>query len=533
MTLNAAEIVEQAALALQKPMNDVIDRGDSAVQQFYCGATVFVTGGSGFLGKQLVEKLFRACKINKIYMLLRQKKGKNIKDRLEEILKDPVYDMLKEKQPKFAERIIPVEGEVADLRLGISDADWSTLTSEVDTIFHVAATVRFDEALAKATFINIRGTREALALGRACPKLKCFVHVSTAFSHATFERIGKEIREEFYKTPVSPHILIKMAQEMDSERLDGITPALTKGWPNTYTFTKAVAEEMVRTDAGDLPVTIVRPPAVIGSYYEPSPGWMDMSCVYSTSGIILGVGMGLIHVANVDKHVALNVAPVDMVNNTILAAGWQAKERDDKNEVKIYALATGEQTVTFDYTANIMRKECVKFSANKAIWYCSLIEVKNRFLYNIVALLLHYIPAFFIDIIAGLAGLKLQGKPVSFTKIYEKYDKLLKTHGYFLAYEFDFKDDNLKGLRSKMSDADKAIFNCDLRSYEKNLFVKVWCLGVRKYIIQDGLRNVRKAYRKQIYFGIANYVFLALYFYTLYCLFCYSWFILKYVFANL
>ncbi|KAJ8707571.1 hypothetical protein PYW07_011248 [Mythimna separata] len=59
MALDIAQQTELALLERQKPMNAVIDRGDSDVQQFYRDAAVLLTGGSGFLGKQLVEKLFR------------------------------------------------------------------------------------------------------------------------------------------------------------------------------------------------------------------------------------------------------------------------------------------------------------------------------------------------------------------------------------------------------------------------------------------------------------------------------------------
>lgn len=57
--MDPALAVEHAALSRQKTMNDVLDIGDSPVQQFYEGKTIFITGGSGFLGKQLIEKLFR------------------------------------------------------------------------------------------------------------------------------------------------------------------------------------------------------------------------------------------------------------------------------------------------------------------------------------------------------------------------------------------------------------------------------------------------------------------------------------------
>jgi fatty acyl-CoA reductase len=35
-------------------------------------------------------------------------------------------------------------------------------------------------------------------------------------------------------------------------------------WPNTYTFTKAVTEDMIKEEARDLPIAILRPS--IGKY---------------------------------------------------------------------------------------------------------------------------------------------------------------------------------------------------------------------------------------------------------------------------
>lgn len=64
----------------------------SDIAEFFTGKNVFVTGGTGFLGNLIIEKLLRACNINKIYVLIRAKKGKDPEKRFEEIFAGPVSD---------------------------------------------------------------------------------------------------------------------------------------------------------------------------------------------------------------------------------------------------------------------------------------------------------------------------------------------------------------------------------------------------------------------------------------------------------
>lgn len=53
---------------------------------------ILISGGSGFMGKVLVEKLLRSCSgLNRIYLLIRTKKGKDAKERLtKDIFGNPV-----------------------------------------------------------------------------------------------------------------------------------------------------------------------------------------------------------------------------------------------------------------------------------------------------------------------------------------------------------------------------------------------------------------------------------------------------------
>ena len=58
---------------------------------------------------------------------------------------------------------------------------------------------------------------------------------------------------------------------MTDEQLEMIIPSLLQGRPNTYTFTKALAESLLQNEAKDLPVAIFRPSIVGAAYEEPLP----------------------------------------------------------------------------------------------------------------------------------------------------------------------------------------------------------------------------------------------------------------------
>ena len=54
-----------------------------------------------------------------------------------------------------------------------------------------------------------------------------------------------------------------------------LAPRYIRDRPNSYTFTKSVAEYMVASEATDIPTIIVRPSIVGPTWKEPVAGWSD------------------------------------------------------------------------------------------------------------------------------------------------------------------------------------------------------------------------------------------------------------------
>ncbi|ENN76998.1 hypothetical protein YQE_06492, partial [Dendroctonus ponderosae] len=61
------------------------------IQECFKGKNLFLTGGSGFIGKACIEKFLRSCPdLGKIYILLRPKRGMSLEERVEQITSSPV-----------------------------------------------------------------------------------------------------------------------------------------------------------------------------------------------------------------------------------------------------------------------------------------------------------------------------------------------------------------------------------------------------------------------------------------------------------
>jgi fatty acyl-CoA reductase len=67
----------------------------NSVQKFYKDKTIFITGGSGFMGKVLIEKLLYSCSdVKELIVLMRPKRGKTESERIEALAKLPVNNHL-------------------------------------------------------------------------------------------------------------------------------------------------------------------------------------------------------------------------------------------------------------------------------------------------------------------------------------------------------------------------------------------------------------------------------------------------------
>lgn len=104
--------------------------------------------------------------------------------------------------------------------LGLNVNDRNLLIDNVDIVFHMAATVRFDEKLKTALKINVNGAYDIMKLCKEMKNLKSVVHVSTAYTHCP----RKTINEKLYSTHNNAKGLMIMAEYMPEKLLDHVTP---------------------------------------------------------------------------------------------------------------------------------------------------------------------------------------------------------------------------------------------------------------------------------------------------------------------
>ncbi|XP_045534533.1 putative fatty acyl-CoA reductase CG5065 [Papilio machaon] len=439
------------------------------VADFYAGKSVLITGGAGFLGKVFIERLlFNCSEIDKIFVILREKKGVNVKQRLRDVLDNPLFSKLKETRPNALDKIIPIEGDMESHQFGLKSDDRKTLLENVSVVFHSAAEIRFHKPLKYTLRVNVEGTRELLNVCREMNKLEAFVHVSTAYSQA--ERI--QIDEILYP---SPHRLSEVYKLLENNNSPKEMKQILKGKLNNYTFSKAMAEALVAEEHGNVPTIIVRPSMVGPIKGEPLPGWLDNW--NGATGLIYDMGRGVNNILHGQRDIVLDIIPVDYTVNLALVA---ASKCSDNNEVKVYnSCSSLDNPITCGHLEKVSCEQFKKLHNGKSS--LKIYFFKSPWMVSVVSMLFQLTPAYAADF-----WLRCRGKNprhVQELKLAILRRDLLKN---FTSVSRFWKTKNTRSLYATLSQRDQRQFPFDPTNISIDEYFENYFKGIYKYL------NVKK-----------------------------------------
>jgi len=448
----------------------------SQIAEFYKDRSIFITGATGFMGKVLVEKLLRSCPgIKRLYLLMRPSKGKDVMSRLQELLANEVFDALRQQHPETLDKVSAIAGDITLPGFGISSADLETIYSEVSVIFNSAATVKFDEELKVAVKMNVQGPRQLLQICQKMKHLEALIHVSTAYNNLDQD----EIHEKIYSSETDPILLIDMICGLEDELVQKITKELVGTCPNTYTYTKALAERMLLKERGDLPLAIVRPSIVTAAKQEPIPGWVDN--LNGPTGFISGVGKGFMRSFYINSDLVGDIIPVEYPINLMIAVAWHTALQKSKKSVTVYNCSTGHlNPLTWGRFRDVGFKVWMKYPTKEMMWYPSASFTMSTTIYKMEQAIFHYLPAYLIDAVCYLTG-----KRVKWVRLYDRAHRAIACLDFFTTHQWRFISENPIRLLEQLSDSDRHTFDFDVRKIDWNSYIETYILGARRFILKD------------------------------------------------
>ncbi|XP_033204449.1 putative fatty acyl-CoA reductase CG5065 [Bombus vancouverensis nearcticus] len=458
----------------------------NSIEGFYAGTGIFITGASGFVGKGLLEKLIRVCpRIVVIFILVRPKKHQTMEQRYKEIIDDPIFDDAKAKNPSALKKVHPVEGDISLPKLGLSQEDRNMLIENVNILFHVAATLNFKEPLNAAVNTNVKGTFSIIELCNELKHVISVIHVSTAYSNANLP----DIEEKVYSTSIQPSSVIEICDSLDKESIELLEERILKIHPNTYTFTKNLAEQIVSSNSKSFPVAIVRPSIISASLKEPCPGWLGNITIHIALGLFISRGFAKIALAKADT--ITDTVPADYVVDTILCAAWHVTRHRDMN-IKVYNCTNNARPIKYGELKDTFVKYAIEIPMDGLLWYPWCAMVSNRYVYSILTLFLHTLPAFIVDIF-----LRLRGSKPRMMKISKYYDTMSTVTNYFSIRQWSFKRDNVIDMMKEVKTLeDSDIVELDLQDMDWDKYIAICVIGIKKFIFKEDPKSLDAARRR-------------------------------------
>ncbi|KAL9881339.1 fatty acyl-CoA reductase wat-like [Glossina fuscipes fuscipes] len=454
-----------------------------SITDFYKDQEIFITGGSGFIGKALIEKLLRSFpNFKKMFILLRSKKDKTADERLQELLDNSIFQRARDEQPESFKKIHAIAGDCRELGLSISSEDLKRIEN-VTIIFHSAANVRFDNPLKESIFVNLRGTHEVLKIAETMTKLKAFIHVSTLYSNVD----QPCIYEKILPNSADWRTTIKLAETFDEKTLDILFKKYSSNHPNTYTFAKSLSEHLVNDYKNKLPVLVYRVAMVVSSVDEPLTGWVDN--VNGPCGLFLTASLGLTHTALISPHTKLNMIPCDATVHGLIISAYAVVSdasfaNNSKDSVVVLNSCYSNENLTpmwkILHDGKMLAKEN---PSENMVWLPggkvtgSFPEYFIRFLFGQLAL------AILLDVIVRLKT----GKPL-LVKIQRRLFFVNIVLHKFVSTEWLVENDRFKNLSSLIADEDKNKLNLRLDFQFDKEFTHNMIEGYKRFILKEPLK---------------------------------------------
>src|SRR6476646_2598488 len=315
------------------------------------------------------------------------------------IITAPPFDPLRERYGSALEgfiqdKVVIRGGDIADTNFGYSEEEAQKLADDIDVVINTAGNVTFNPTLESALRTNVVGTQNVIAFTERM-KRPALVHVSTCFvagnrSGAVFEsdpvlgyfprkhellgvefsveqeikdcaKLADRVREEARDAMMVARFREQARKRLNEEGRDaddpdalglavarerkvwtrtrltdlGVERAAWWGWPNIYTYTKSLGEQLVAAEP-NMVRSIVRPSIVESALSYPFPGWNEGFT--TTAPIIFLIRKGQTQIP-ADPKLILDITPVDQVSSVMLAVSAQACVEEPR---LVFQAATGD-----------------------------------------------------------------------------------------------------------------------------------------------------------------------------------------------
>lgn len=177
--------------------------------------------------------------------------------------------------------------------------------------------------------------------------------------------------------------------------------------PNTYTLSKALAEDIIYSYHKKIPIAVMRPSLVWFAVEEPFKGYI--SGMHSGIGIICGGMTGFIRSMYVGNESEAKLTPVDYTVNATIVAAWN-RSLVSSDELLVYNCTDSkENPFLWKQGAVVAKKPFYDFAPYEKLFWYPKISYTSSYAWHMISMILFQLfPAILYDLVRLLSG----GKPM-------------------------------------------------------------------------------------------------------------------------